>query len=715
MMLIGIGLLWACSTDEFNAPYDDPQPAANTQTGTASAGTMTFTASMGSQSISKSHVAYYDGHTWFDQEDHIGVFPIPTSGVSQSKKFDYDKSAVFEDKAQAVFIGPELTSEDGFFAMLPYQSDASFTTNEEGEGVITMTLPAEQESVNEENDKIVAYQDLMVGYTSTNNKSFNFKHVGAMLRFATFCELSKIEIEAPEGTMIAGDNVKVTVDKDGNIKSVTGGSTNKVSINLKNLGINTKGDSVLITILPCSVKDLKVTFYNMNKNPTALFPSHTFEEEKTFVSGKMYSYGNVGPDWITCYDTYEKDNEIFKIRSISYSKEERKMVLPTPTQKPEQEGYLYQYADIKDPYQGPYQPNFAYSISGPMELYLSPVKAIKVSIYGKGADNAPTLDTLVYNNTFITLPPIELDATDGKAYGYSLTSDGAVEKLPGERQEIKVEGDAASFAIYAVQKNIQVFNIYGNGAGQEPTFTMAIPKNYSTTIDLPELPKEDSKFGGYSTTPGGEIKFYSGEQPNTNRFSENVVNFYPVYVDYLPIASTSEYNISDYPAAGVGDQNTQGSLALASPLPKIAKGTAAVFKFKNHISANSDNKNVAILLCGLDNANTSFQQKFQLNTAPNNKCIREKKPTTFSNYYNNINGADITVKISNHGGIIDIECSWMGASEPQKSYSVKYTDIIFWNDDQWNNDNKAQTENPDNDIYVSFTVNSSYIEFLDIN
>jgi hypothetical protein len=57
----------------------------------------------------------------------------------------------------------------------------------------------------------------------------------------------------------------------------------------------------------------------------------------------------------------------------------------------------------------------------------------------------------------------------------------------------------------------------------------------------------------------------------------------------------------------------------------------------------------------------------------------------------------------------------MGASEPQKSYSVKYTDIIFWNDDQWNNDNKAQTENPDNDLYVSFTVNSSYIEFLDIN
>ena len=724
MMLVGIGLMWSCSTDELNAPDDGLKPAANTQPGT-----MTFKATMGGKSLSKSHVAYYDGHTWFDPEDKIGVFSLEGNGTGNM--FVIDPNIEYEDKATADFTGPEMTSENGFFAMLPYQENASIATNEGGEGVITMTLPTQQKTV---------YEELMVGYTPNQDKSFQFAHVGAMLRFATFKKYDKIEIEAPEGTMIAGDNVQVTIDKEGTIdnevkiKSVTGGTSNKITIDLSNREASAKTDSVLVTILPGTIENLSISFsYNGGEF------NHTFEGKMTFESGKMYSYCNVGQVKVICYKESDENSEVLFSR-YTYDKDNSYNLImpkcPLPlTEQQIAEGKLYAYA-LLNKTSAEYTPTVDETINknhinnNEVKIYPILVQGVKVHIYGKGPDEALTLDTLAYDGSYIKLPAIPLTPEEGKVYCYATkNSNGTMSQstyMQGEDYLIVAPQNLSDpVELFAVQTESRTMNVYGNGEGKEPTYTVTAPKGNWGNISyvLPELPERDGYFGCYCIREDGNLLYYyPGDKVVTTREEIkdlDILNIYAIYVEKAKITSTKAYAISDYNGAtGVGNENTVQTEYLANPLPKIAKGESAIFKFKNHCNPDLTDitKNVAIRVCGIDKERSTYAYSLSLNPVPsklNIQCHLEKSyngnPTTssFTNFMKNSNGAEITVKITNYGGLIEVECSWNGTDKRTKEHKVKYSELFFWTAE------KVQTDNPNNDVFVTFSVTESYIEFLD--
>lgn len=136
----------------------------------------------------------------------------------------YDRFETSDKGSQATFSGMAGKAE-GYYALYPYQSDASMT-----EGAIIATFPSEQTAVAGSFDP----KAFIAVAQSDNEGNFSFKNVAALVQFT----MPKGE-NATSATLTANaDNeklcgrVKITFDEDGNPSATANGTmTNAVTLN----------------------------------------------------------------------------------------------------------------------------------------------------------------------------------------------------------------------------------------------------------------------------------------------------------------------------------------------------------------------------------------------------------------------------------------------------------------------------------------------------
>lgn len=651
VLLAGLGL-WSCNNDDFE------------QTGSPFVGNsgepvdMTFSATMGGESLSKSTVSATTGETKFSSDDNIKIFTL------DGKAAKFACSGVSDDGMKAQFSGT-ATKSNGYYAMLPYQENATVSGN-----TMSLTIPADQRST---------YEELMVGYTTNDDQAFQFKHVGAMLRFITHKKFSSIEIENTKGNKIAGD-VTVKISSDGKITEVSGGTSTKVSVTRD---IST-ADSVLITLKPGTYEagELRIKFADTRDNNPFY---HTIDKQVQLKSGVIYSYGNVGRYLITCKDP-STNATLFTLYAADHESASgtitSKAELPQPPLEAEN-GFLYGYSTTAN---GTIKyTNSIANIKAHTTIYPVKVKGVNLTIYGNGANNAPTVKKMVFQNSSITLPAITMQPQAGNTCGYSYTANGT----PTMQAGTSISIGKSDVTIYAVETKAYTVNVYGNGSSQDPTFTKSGIEGFS--FKLPALPEKGGLFAGYSTKDNdSEIKYYQEQSLtyDTYIFGKAVyeTNFYPVYREVVAVTKTEDVSLS---GTQVGEGYTQTTY-MASPLPKVDKGTCAVFQFKNHCNASAaSNNNVTIVLLDKDDLTTTNVKILRLDQKSYGQA---EYYLTSNDFMSNINDAIVTVKVYNKGGIGDVEVSWKGTNDG-KSNTVIYRNISIWND-----------------LYVTFGVKNSYIE-----
>lgn len=644
MMLASLGL-WACNADDIERA-DGNIPASE-------AIDMTFGATIGG-SLSKSTVSPTTGEAKFSSDDHIKIFTL------NGQSADFACASLSDDGKEAQFAGTTTTS-NGYYAMLPYQENAWASDN-----TLSINLPDNQTS---------KYEELMVAYTSSNDRAFQFKHVGAMIRFVTLKQFSKIEIENTKGNKIAGD-ISVKINTDGSIAEVSGGTSSTVSIERD----ITKADSVLLTIMPCTVEpyELRIKFTDKTNNSTFY---HTIDKAITFKSGVIYSYGNVGRYRITCKNP-TTDETLYSIYAADYETASNgirgRTELPQPPLAIE-DGYIYGYHTSATA-TFPKYTNSITNVQSDLTIYPIKTKAVNITIYTDGASGAATKMT-AFPNTNIKLPAITMQPKDGYVCGYATSANGTPTMMPGDNIALEDQ----DITIYAVEIPAYTANIYTDASAQSPAQTISGIGGFSFT--LPALPAKTGQYAGYSTTKGDtDIKYYQGQSLtyDTYIFGQST-NFYPVYRELVDVTTTNQISLD---GITVGEEYTQ-STYMQPPLPKVDKGTCSVFKFVNHCNASaSATQNATIVLLDKDDLSTSNAKILRLNQ----KSYGEAEFNLNSgDFMANINNAEVTVSVYNKGGVADVLITWTGSND-LKSNSVKYSNISIWDN-----------------LYVTFGVNQSYI------
>lgn len=646
LLLAGIGL--------FSCNNDDLEKAGGTLTGeTGELVDMTFSASMGGKSLAKSTASATTGETKFSNTDHIKIFTL--NGASA----DFSCAGVSDNGSEAQFAG-SIARSNGYYGVLPYQENASVSGN-----TMTVNLNPEQTS---------KYEELMVGYTTNSDAAFQFKHVGAMIRFVTQKKFSAIEIEDMKGNKIAGD-ITVKVSSDGKITEVSGGTSSKVSLTRD----ITSADSVLITLKPgtYAANELRIKFTDKSRNSHFY---HEIDKAMTFKSGVIYKYGNVGQYLITCKEK-GTNKTLFTLYAADYENSNNdvrgRAILPTMQAE---EGYVYGYhtnSTATTPKYGTEITNIQTAIT----LYPVKIKGMTLTIYDKGANSTPT-KMVVFPNANVTLPKIALQPKQGCVYGYATTANGNPQYESGAT--IPVGGD---MTLYAVEIEEYSASIYGNGESQAPTKTFKGIAGFSFT--LPALPEKNGQFAGYSTKPNDtDIKYYQNQSLIYDTYVfDQTTSFYPVYRDVVSVTKTNNVSMA---GKSVGEDYSK-QLYMGSPMPKVEKGTCSVFKFINHCNPSApNNNNVSIVLLDQDNLSTTNAKIFRIDQRSYGEPEFRLNSTDFMA---NINNTEVTVKVYNKGGIADMEISWKGTNDNKDNY-VKFSNISIWSD-----------------LYVTFGVNKSYIEF----
>ena len=646
LLLAGLGIS-SCNREE----YSDPESGLDSSVGEVS--NVTFKASMG-KSLSKSTVSRETGATTFEETDNLKVFPLQGDGV------EFNFAGGNDDYTEAYFQG-FIGSSNGYFAMLPYQENASLSGD-----VISMNLPTEQKDI---------YEELMVSYSSGNDMAFQFKHVGAMVKFTTHKKYKKITIEATDGTKIAGD-IQVKVSKTGGAPVVTGGTSSVVSIERE---IETT-DAVLITLKPGKIAagQLKITF---TKTDGSSF-SHIIANEMNFESGVMYTYGNVGQYKVTCWKDYTKTEKVFELYAADYDNKHQ-LYLPT---LPAPEGKMYGFSTVPNATSPQY--TTIMNIDDNTEIYPILCEGKTVTVYNNGNDAVPTVIT-GFANEQVKLPTIGLTAEEGYCYGYTSIKDDVIQFKSGDMMQLQ-----SDIKLYLVKKKLFTFNIYVNGANEEPITETAIPTASGIIFTLPELPIYNGKFGGYSKLPNDQyFTYYEGATfTYDNLDGSPVTNFYAVYRDKVATSAPEAY--TGFAGKTVGYTSMSGSAVSESV--KVEKGKCLQFTFTNHCGTSTSSSqrvnNVGIILSADGNTNSQLKKEMRLDLSNYGQVMRTPENVT-SSFLKNTNDAVITVQIYNNGGVADVVCSWTGTSD-KKQYNVHYNNICTWDN-----------------LYVTFSVKNSYIEF----
>ncbi|MCR5454515.1 MAG: fimbrillin family protein [Bacteroidales bacterium] len=645
LLIAGIGIS-SCNTDELDGADTGLIPVGSIE------GQMAFKATMG-KSLSKSTVSCTTGKTKFSADDHIKVFTLDGTSANFA-------NANADEGEEAWFTG-NLSKSNGYYAVLPYQDAATIS-----EKVMSLNLPTTQTS---------EYEDLMVGYTTEQDHSFQFKHVGAMIRFTPNRAYSKIKIETTDGTKIAGD-IQVTVSQDGSAPVVSGGTSSVVTLE-REMEAN---DTVFVTLMPTTIAagNLKVTFYRTGDKGGQF--THTIYKNLKLESGVIYTYGNIGPYKVSCYKDEAQTKEIFSIYLAEYANSHQADLpqLPSP-----EEGKLYGYSKTYGGTTATYKNHIKLTDDKNIILYPVLVDGVTVTIYNNGNDNTPTT-VFTYPSVSIKLPEITAQAQEG--YGYVYTD--------GNRQyETTYTTKSTDTKITLKEIQLKTVNYYVNGKDAEPTTITILPTS-SAKITLPTLPEKSGYFAGYTTSSTSDLYDYFQGQTIYASNLNSVTNYYPVYRPVQEVTSTVENH--DYKDMTLGAQDLSASERLSpESLAQIAPGTSAVFKFTHYCTTTESltSNTASIRLCGANNANSSLSKEFMLNPeiATNSKYSNVTSDLQSSNFMENLNETEVTVTISNRGGIADIELSWIG-SDDNKTNSVKYSNICIWDD-----------------LYVTFAVNKAYI------
>ena len=649
MMLAGIGL-WSCNADE----YDAIDGTGNGQSA-SDATEMTFKASMGG-SLSKSTMTMETGETAFEDSDCIKVFNLNNDAAK------FSVTNISGDGSQAIF-GGEIATTKGYYAMLPYQDNAAISNGE-----ITMTIPTEQ---------TYEYQDLMVGYTDNTDRVFRFRHVGTMIQFVTRQKYESITIESADGvTPIAGD-VKVKIGADGK-PQVTGGTATKITIKCDK---TLSSANVLATLMPLNGVKLKFGFKLPN---SSTIPQEI--EAKTLESGVMYTYDQVGKYKITCYKDGTNSEVLFTryTSDINTKNGQVRIELPEcPLQAPQ--GMAYAYATEPE---GAvvYKPNTIKTTKISADIVLYPVlnQAVTFTIYCNGNDQTPVVKE-IGSGVYIQLPEITAVAEEGFRYGYTTTEGGDVQYQSGDKfSSVKNE------TLYLAKQKINLFKVYFNGPDQEPK-TYQVASSYDASFTLPALNKREGYFAGYGISASSdEFMYYPGDVLYINDIS--IFDYYAVYRKNEPISDNVDYSFN---GATLGDPTLSGNeKTYMQTLPQIPEGACMVIKFTNHCKEAStiDTKfNSGIRLCGTQNVNSASAKDIEIF---NSNWGQKSGTYPAKDYYMaNINNAEVTVRIYNHGGVADVEYLWTGSIDG-KSYKIMYSNICIWDN-----------------LYVSVYAYKSYIEF----
>lgn len=149
----------------------------------------------------------------------------------------------------AIFAG-DIQESSGYFALYPYNKAATLSGN-----VISTVLPDIQAPMPFESfDEAAA---VSVAYTSNTDRNFRLKNATAMLVFWSTDDLKSFSFETIDGTPLAG-KFSVSVPKDGSALSVSGGTTNKVTL-MGNINTN---QAYFLNVLPAKIKagNLKLTY-----------------------------------------------------------------------------------------------------------------------------------------------------------------------------------------------------------------------------------------------------------------------------------------------------------------------------------------------------------------------------------------------------------------------------------------------------------------------
>ena len=645
LLLAGIGL-WSCNNDDME------QAVGTLPGGSGETVDITFSATMGG-TLSKSTVSATTGETQFSSDDCIKVFADGTNAK-------FTCAGVSDDGTEAQFSGT-IKKTNGYYAMLPYQDNATASGN-----TLTMTIPADQKS---------KYEELMVGYVDNEAQAFQFKHVGAMIRFNTQKKFSSIEIEDAKGNKIAGD-VSVKIGADGKITEVSGGTSTKVSVTRD----IEKAEYVLITIKPGTYEpnELKIKFTDKTQG---YWFTHIIDKQVTLKSGVIYSYGNVGKWLVTCVDP-QTSNVLFKLYAPDYDTDDGevrgKLMLP---QVQAEAGYVYGYHTKANATSAKYTTTIG-NISADLTIYPVKVAGIKITVYTSGADGTPT-EIYAHPNSDATLPAITMPVKEGCAYGYAKQPNGNPVATSGG----SVHVITSPLTYYAVEIPAYQAIIYTDVNSTTPAQTISGIGGFSFT--LPNLPKKSGYFAGYNTVANEQdLRYYQGQTLTYDPYIfGQTKTFYPVYFELVDVTKTNDVSL---PGVTVGQSDLSTTEALTDIITKVDKGTCSVFKFTNHCNASANqDKNFVVYLLDSDNPNTLNCKELSSNIA---KYGQSELHLSNGDYMSNINNTEVTVKVYNKGGMADVEISWTGTNDGFDNYA-KFQNISIWNN-----------------LYVTFGVNNSYIE-----
>lgn len=652
MMLAGIGL-WSCNADDLDAPAD-------TETGQASSdlAQMTFKASMG-KSLAKSTMSTSTGETQFCQDDLINVFN--SNATSNTKGAKFAVSNISGDGSSATF-GGEISSSQGYYAILPYQDNATINGGE-----ISMTIPTEQSW---------EYQDLMVGYTSNADRSFQFRHVGTMINFMANQAYESITIESADGTTpIAGD-IKVTIGADGK-PVVKGGTSTSITIKCDKTLTHA---NVLATLMPLNGVKLKFSFKKADKSSF----SQDATDAKTLQSGVMYNYNQVGKYKITCYKDASNSEVLFYRYTSDLGNNRSQFTLPE-CPLTAQQGKTYGYGTDINSTTITFKPNTLNSqiVKNDIVVYPIATDAVKLTIYCNGNDQQPVVKE-IYPNVNFQLPQVTAQTEEGFGYGYAESIDGNIKYEPGTNIKIKQD-----LILFLAKQKYDAFNIYFDGPDHDPKTFQVLPKSMAS-FTLPTLVDKDGYFAGYSISAySNDFTYY----PGTELYLSDVqyYDYYAVYRKYVPISSNEDYN---FDGATFGDPEYKNNKTYMTTLPQVPEGTCMVFKFTNHCQEASsiDTRfNTGLRICGDKNTSSLAGKDIEIF----NGKYGQKSGTLPSEsiFMANINNTEVTARIFNHGGVADVEYSWTGSIDKQQ-YNVKYSNICTWDN-----------------LYVAFYAYKSYIEF----
>ena len=496
MLLAASVGLWACGgdADMLTATPDDDSPAA------PEPGMVTFSASQYNGSLSKRYFVLnnYDNSaettTAQFSGDDITVFG------SDGAPYVFRQSFVSSDRLRANFSGRIPTAEK-YYALLPFNDTATIKGN-----VISAVIPSEQDVWN-------GTSDLAVATATDADRSFQFKNVCSMIKFSLNGYFERIEVEATDGTKIAG-SVDISVADDGT-PTVTPGkdAVSKVSWAVRGYG----GSYYAVSLIPTTVKagSLRITFVMNDGTSYARIIDH----DVTLERGVIYDFGATGRYKLTCYKDEMQDEQIFSMYTQSGNPDY--LCLPVPDAAAPA-GKVYIYTDRSG--NNSWRPSDYFELRSDTTLYLRIVNGYKLTIYGDGPDKPATLDTLVARNTSFNLPQTAVTMPDGKVLsGYSETPDGELNYGYGS---IWIEDKDLS--LYPVFTDLYTIKVYNNGADKAPTDSLSYSGN-SYYYYLPNIPflADEGKVYGYATSPNGKIEY----MPYARAVFKGSVNLYPVMGD----------------------------------------------------------------------------------------------------------------------------------------------------------------------------------------